>query len=263
MEVIQRIQELYQEDLERKRTLESMIQKCPQGRIDVTTIQGYPRYYWVNGSQKKYLNKDQAGFIASLIGKPYYRQMLQKLDEELAVLQNFLAQYDPNALIRIYENMSTERKKLIRPLALPDDLFAKAWMEECSHLLAAQTNPYPKPDEYQTRNGEFVRSKSEKILADTFAYYGLFYVYECPLFLDGVWVYPDFRLLNLRTRQTWYWEHFGMMDNPEYAEKAIQKIHRYENSGIFIGESLIVTMETSKGQLSSKEIDLLIHQHLL
>ena len=129
MEVIQRIQELYQEDLERKRTLESMIQKCPQGGIDVTTIQGYPRYYWVNGSQKKYLNKDQAGFIASLIGKPYYRQMLQKLDEELAVLHNFLAQYDPNALIRIYENMSTERKKLITPLALPDDLFAKAWME--------------------------------------------------------------------------------------------------------------------------------------
>ena len=40
---------------------------------------------------------------------------------------------------------------------------------------------------------------------------------------------PDFVLLNKRTRQEFYFEHFGMMDNPEYSSKAIHKIEMYQN----------------------------------
>ena len=76
-------------------------------------------------------------------------------------------------------------------------------------------------------------------------------------------VFPDFKLLNKRTRKTIYWEHFGMMDDPDYLDTAIQKIQRYARSGIFLGDTLIVTFETSRRPLSTKDIELLIQKHLL
>ena len=40
-----------------------------------------------------------------------------------------------------------------------------------------------------------------------------------------------------------YWEHMGMMDNGEYAEKAVRKISAYYQNGIYPGEALILTFE--------------------
>lgn len=70
---------------------------------------------------------------------------------------------------------------------------------------------------FQTARGEKVRSKSEVMIADTLQRFGVPYKYEYPLKLRKFTAYPDFYCLNLRTRKEYYWEHFGMMDNVEYA----------------------------------------------
>lgn len=53
-----------------------------------------------------------------------------------------------------------------------------------------------------------------------------------------------------------------MMDNPAYAEKAVNKIHTYEQNGIFQGEDLLFTYETSKSPLSQKGIMRMIQRYL-
>ena len=117
--------------------------------------------------------------------------------------------------------------------------------------------------EIYTERGERVRSKSEKILADKFYLKGIPYRYECPLKLSGMgMVYPDFTLLNVKTRQEYYWEHFGLMGDPEYCEKAVRKIAAYEKNGIFPGVNLIFTFEAGKASLDMKQIDRLIEQYL-
>ena len=63
---------------------------------------------------------------------------------------------------------------------------------------------------------------------------------------------PDFTVLNIRKRKELYLEHFGMMDNPAYAEKAINKIQMYEQNGIYVGEKLMLTYETSKNPINPK-----------
>ena len=76
-------------------------------------------------------------------------------------------------------------------------------------------------------------------------------MYERGLFLPVTekWIYPDFTILNPETREEIYWEHFGMLDEPEYANKAILKLNEYELNGIHLGHQLIATFETSSQPL--------------
>jgi hypothetical protein len=104
---------------------------------------------------------------------------------------------------------------------------------------------------------------------------GVPYRYEFPLLMDKNANYPDFsdydfcRLhpdfycLNLRTRGEFAWEHFGMMDDLEYAARAAEKIQLYQENGFFPGKNLIITMETSKKPLSSRGLKNLIKEYLL
>lgn len=112
--------------------------------------------------------------------------------------------------------------------------------------------------------GERVRSKSEKILADYFYRRGIPYKYEKPLYLKHFGtVYPDFTFLSKRTRKEIYWEHDGRMDDPVYAQSAVRKIQAYEENDIYPGEQLILTFETEKQVLNTREIERLVRRYLL
>ncbi len=64
------------------------------------------------------------------------------------------------------------------------------------------------------------------------------------------------------TRQEFAWEHFGMMDDQEYAARATEKLGLYAENGFFPGKNLIITMETSAKPLSSKLLKSLIKTYL-
>lgn len=59
-----------------------------------------------------------------------------------------------------------------------------------------------------------------------------------------------------------YWEHNGMVDNPEYARKMVRKIQAYESNGIFPGERLILTFETENMVLSTNKIEQMVKRYL-
>ena len=114
-----------------------------------------------------------------------------------------------------------------------------------------------------TKNGEKVRSKSEKILADMFFDNGLVYKYEKPLQIRGnLTLYPDFTFFNPLTDQEIYWEHFGMMDDPQYVNNFIQKITSLNKNGIILGKNLIVTFESSRKILDQDYVKTLINSYL-
>lgn len=118
--------------------------------------------------------------------------------------------------------------------------------------------------QFITNNKELVRSKSEKILADLFSSYNLIYKYECPLFLDKYDpIYPDFTFICPYIKHEIYWEHFGMIDNPEYAIKAIEKIRDYAKQGILLGDRLFVSFETNKKPLDVDAVKKTIESFLV
>ena len=262
-DIMKELEERAQLDQQLYENLTKLLLNCPAGRIQLTTANGYPRYYWIKDGQRKYIRKQDLSLAKELMQKTYYKTLLQCLDEEQGALQSFLSHFKPDALAKTYETLHELKKQYVEPVILPDDQFARKWLEEMREKAALNRNNYPLPETFQTLNGEFVRSKSEKFILDLLKQFELPYVYEAPLILDDGIVYPDVTTLNMSARKTCYWEHFGMMDDPDYANEAIRKISRYERSGIFIGEQLIVTFESSKCPLGTMIIEQLIRKHLL
>lgn len=95
---------------------------------------------------------------------------------------------------------------------------------------------------YQTARGEKVRSKSEKLIADTLHSLGLDYKYEKKIMLNGREIYPDFTIINPLSGQTYFWEHLGL-DSEEYKNNWEFKKRIYEENQIREGANLIVTCE--------------------
>ena len=79
---------------------------------------------------------------------------------------------------------------------------------------------------------------------------------------NGITVHPDFLCLNVRTRQEFYWEHFGMMTTPDYAQKAIHKLQQYSDNHLLPGINLIITMETATSTLNLRYIEQQIKTYL-
>lgn len=96
---------------------------------------------------------------------------------------------------------------------------------------------------HRTHNGEWVRSKSEVIIANELAHAGIDYAYEKPLELpDGSRWLPDFTIL--RNGEPVYWEHLGLLDDPAYKRRWEAKKASYARNGIS-GEkgNLVITRD--------------------
>ena len=93
--------------------------------------------------------------------------------------------------------------------------------------------------------GERVRSKSEVIIADRLYAKGIPYKYECPFLAGNEIIHSDFTILRLSDRKIVYHEHCGMMGKPEYVEDMISRVNKYAHEGIYLGDRLFLTFESS------------------
>ncbi len=242
-------------------------EKAPPGRLRIAQRKGYPNYYQVRerGSLKgKYIPKKQLQLAANLAQKDYDQQLIETLQTEIAALQNYLrVTGNCTNIPGLYSSLCPTRRALIEPVTLTEEQYTAQWLKvQYQGLSFTQDAP-----EYQTARGERVRSKSEVIIADALSRHQIPYRYEYPLKLNkgqlSHTIYPDFLCLNIHTRREYIWEHFGMMDDPDYAQKATAKLRLYEESCILPGRNLILTMESQKDPLSTRVIEKIIEGFLI
>ena len=207
-----------------------------------------------------YIRKKDEALACALAQKEYDLKFLSAVIKKKNFLEKILNDIDKNDISKTYEDLSDIRKKLVTPYILSDEEFIKEWQD-----VEYEGNNYEfGTQEIYTEKGERVRSKSEKILADKFYMMDIPYRYEYPLKLkENKIIYPDFMLLNKRTRKEYYLEHFGIMDNPTYCENAIRKIDIYNRNGIIQGDTLITTFETSNNPLNIRDFENVIKKYLL
>lgn len=227
----------------------------PEGKLVLSQSNGVTQYYHkTDSTQKKgiYISNQNKNLIYSLAQKDYDLKFLKEAKEQRRRIGEAIKLLPDKELKDIYSKLPEARKALVSPHILPDAQYVKVW-EGVTYKGKEISNDVPS---IVTERGEKVRSKSEKILADKFLAMGIPYRYEYPVCLKGYRiVYPDFTLLNVRTREEVYFEHFGMMDNPEYSQKAIQKIETYSKNGIYIGKKLLVTFETYKKTVDMRAVE--------
>lgn len=115
-----------------------------------------------------------------------------------------------------------------------------------------------------------LRSKSELIIYQRLLEKNVKAMYEKELMIKDVIKIPDFTIEDSESGTVYYWEHCGMMNNPEYAARWKGKKEWYMENGILepsAGEgengTLLVTEETDKGAISIPEIDRIIEKYLI
>lgn len=239
----------------------SKYKNLPQGQVHISNCRGIPRYYFVNKDQgsKIYLGFKQVKTIKKYIQYDYELAVNKKLKELHHRLEKFIRFYDIDQITNIYNDLQDGRKKYVEPLIKPDDLFIEEWLTNHPGL----QNPYPEKGMYQTNHGEMVRSKSEKIIADALDKYKIPYQYEPLLELGYNTVYPDFVVLNTKTKETIYWEHLGIVSDADYAVKNFKKLQAYDKNGYSLCKNLIITMESSDIPLDINSVEKRIREYLM
>ena len=245
-----------------KRTSEEM-DTLPEGNLRISTDATYPRYYISekgHSDEEKYLPHSEIDLVKGLAQRNYDKKLINLTKKRLKQIDNILKDYSDDEIERVYTSLCDERKKLVLPVTPLVDNQIRTWLE----------TPYtPKPfepgtKEIYTEKGLRVRSKSEEKIAEYLDRNNIPYKYECPLYLEGYGiVYPDFTFLSRITLKEVYWEHEGMMDDPDYATKAVKKINGYDRSGIYVGDRLILTFETKQTVLNTQTISHIVKQYRL
>ena len=233
----------------------------PDGNIHICSCHGSAQYYYIDKTLgiRKYMGAGEEKTIRKYIQRDYELAVNRKLIDLQKRLTKFLGTYDIADINNLYENLHEGRKRFVKPIIELDDAFIERWYREHPGM----QNKYPEEGMYQTNRGEMVRSKSEKIIADTLDKYNIPYQYEPMLELGYSTIYPDFIVLNVRTRKTLYWEHLGIISDIDYATKNFKKIQNYEKNGYLLGRDLITTMESEDIPIEVKLIERKIKELLL
>lgn len=247
------------------------VKKNPSGLVRIVrrgkTLLFYKRSSPSDG-QGSYMPRSQEKRARALVQNDYDQKTIPAIEAEIKELKDFLRAYKEKCCDTVYQKLASTRREVVVPLTLDDKQYATAWLKvEYRHKKFAEYAP-----QLFTDNNEQVRSKSEVIIANALKASGVPYRYEFPLLVDRnpeadagadfCELHPDFYCLNLRTREEFVWEHLGMMDDPDYAERATEKLELYAENGFFPGKNLIITMETSAKPLSSKLLKSVIQTYL-
>ena len=278
---------------------EKALKKAPEGSLRVSKSHGAVQYYQkINKDEKngRYLDSAHRDLAQKLAQKAYNIKVLPAIKKELALLQAALTKIQEATkggeipLVAL-EQINPDCRDLITTATLTDEQYAAAWLSQ-----KYKGKPFqPDAPELYTARGERVRSKSEVIIADTLTRLGIPYHYEFPLTLKSggrgqsagtspqnnstsqqnedtssqnagarskITIYPDFLCLNIRTRQEFIWEHFGLMDDADYSAQVARKLNTYNENGIFPGHNLIITVETALLPPNTKHIENLINTFL-
>ncbi len=218
----------------------------PVGRLCCRQNGKYFKYYQTDGHTNTYISKSNQDIVIILAAKEYYERLETKhnhIQKMIAYYERHIEQ-DQASIDALFAKDSGYRPLLE---SISDTKDFSSWARE-----DYPSNPYqPENKKYRTQTGIYVRSKSEKMIADTLTSYQISYRYEAALLLDYT-IYPDFTIVHPETGKLYYYEHFGMVDNPDYREKMLDKLDMYMRCGIY---DLLYTIETKDRPLTVEQID--------
>ena len=275
--------------------LSKRLSRAPIGVLNVSPHRGGFQYFRVTaktGRKGEYIPEEKMSLASAIAQRDYDVKMRAELQKLRGVLEKCVAKYDVSVVENLYAQLHPARRSLVTPLVYPDEDVVARW----SAVKYAGREFDADGPVLMTARGERVRSKSEIIIADALFLRGIPYRYEFPHELlhagacdvdvargvgevrtgrcdaggtrgglrargrKRVVVYPDFTCLNVRTRHEFVWEHFGMIDVPEYCQNMASKMEMYLMNGFCLGKNFVMTTETHDRPLNSMMVEKLLEQ---
>lgn len=224
----QKLKEIIKTNTAQIKNIEKQLKKLPPKNLYCCINKKYNIWYYRDQGKQIYIPKSNRSFAEQLAYKKYLTELRQDLLDELTAAEAYLKHYTTN--------IRRSDKLLANPAY--QELLSNYFKPANQELIDWMNEPYEKntrhPESliHKTVSGNLVRSKSEMLIDMALYKNKIPFRYECPVKLCGATYHPDFTIFSPKTKKIVYWEHFGLMDDPVYAQKAYQKLQVYTAAGI-------------------------------
>ena len=238
-------------------SLQAQLKTYPEGNFYCSKNGKYYKWYHVFANKALLIKKKFRPLAEQLAIKKYLSLQLNDCIHEKRAIDFYLRHHIPAKAEQLL-TQNSEYQKLLSPYFKP----LSQELEEWSKSPFTQNTKYPEHKIHISASGNMVRSKSE-VLIDMQLYTNQIpFRYECELQLGDVTIFPDFTVRNPRTGKIYYWEHFGMMDDPNYSYNVLLKLNTYISNQIIPTIDLITTDETRDHPLTIDTINQIIAEYL-
>lgn len=228
--------------------LDSEYADLPEGRLYIVKKHQKVHYYlWDNDSPSKfrYIKQSETGLIRGLAQRKYVDDLREACEAEAGAIDSYLSKLPIVRAEELCDSAEEEVRGMIDPIVDNDTSFVLGWERE-NYTPQLEVSLH---DGLETERGEWVKSKSECMIANMLYKNGISYVYEKPLKIGDFLFKPDFTILDVRRRRELFLEHLGMMGDPNYADGAVFKLNIFARAGYYLGDRLLISMETANRPL--------------
>lgn len=251
------IRDLIEADLEYQEKMkvfyEKEIKSLPIGSLYARDKKGFKEFYFVESKTRKrtYIGRNKINRLEKLYKSKQFGLALKRCEENIKIEQRFLEKYNSIDAVDINE-------ELPRPYQWANNLIKQAKGSNDSLKKKQKLIEFTGTVMHTATNGLNVRSKSETLIVDRLVIEKIDFEYEKELVLkeyDGRFrrVLPDFTFRDWMGREI-YWEHFGLLKDPVYSQKAYEKLILYAKNGILPGTNLFITADSIDGGIDVSSI---------
>lgn len=231
----------------------------PAGELFCVKNGKYVTYIHSLNGARTYIPKKDFTFIKKLGEKKLLSASLEDSQKELQAVNAFLNCYqsEPSKVEQLLSQPCYQKIINFSFQTASEDL--EQWRRE-----SYEKNPFHQENlRHYCPSGHMVRSKSEALIDQALFMHNIPFRYECILELKDVTFYPDFTIRHPKSGNYFYWEHFGLMDSPSYAQQTFQKLNIYCKNGLIPTINLITTYETKEQPLTSQTIENIIQEYFV
>jgi len=175
--------------------------------------------------------------IQKLARKKYLLARKKQLLNNIKALGHPATKYDSRLPHEIIASFSATYRNL------PLSYFYHPSIEKWSEVAYSKNTLHQENLIYKSNNGIYLRSKSERDIANLLEKYQLSYRYDPIISPSGIKTSPDFIVKNPFNNKSIIWEHFGTLHIAGYEKSMNDKIERYLKGGYIENDHIIYTFE--------------------
>ncbi len=237
------------------RIYEQRLKKLPAGSLTISRSRGRAYYQKYFRGKRTYLGSSEKKEVRDLQARKTLECMCERIKSNELLILDFLNKYQTPLPESVQKTLGEAyQNDQLDLFSIPVRKNNQNWAEQPYR----RNSMYPEQLTQKTLRGDFVRSKSEVIIANT--YFSKTILYRCEEVIQvGNYTFaPDFSVWVASLDKVKYHEHFGMMHDPRYREKALKKINEYIAAGYRPYEDILFTFDDLEGNIDAQVLDNLI-----